>query len=485
MIKLLKKFLNNYDYINEYYNFLVNKTKKLEYVGITNEWLIDNFYLLVEHKTSILTNKKIIKKSAKELDNIYLCLKSIIAKNNYNIDYKILINELRKYQKETKTTFTYKEIKTIRTALVFVYTEKLKSLCIDEYNKLLESEKITKIIKDKSIETIELDDFHLDSYSDNNKNYFIFELNNQLKELGSKSNIIFKELNETLENQQISLKDLINEEYQKKMDNDILISNIFNDLKEFFEIYDEDLFEKISKVEKLLLSDEVYKKMTDESKELYRDQLLHLAKSKHQDELTFLEKLMEKKKNDSSYHIGFDLFKKDNKGKNVIFYLITIVFVTILISFLISKYFIKCRILGFLILLIPVSQLFSQLFNQFLIKVVPTKILPKLDYSKGIPEESKTMVVIPTIVASKDKAKKMLDTLETYYLINKSDNLYFTLLGDIKSSNNLVEKFSKIVETNYKKILELTAENQNLEQLRETLLPKLMNGEIDLENVEI
>ena len=35
------------------------------------------------------------------------------------------------------------------------------------------------------------------------------------------------------------------------------------------------------------------------------------------------------------------------------------------------------------------------------------------------------------------------------------------------------------------KILKLKDENQNLEQLRDTLLPKLMNGEIDLENVEI
>lgn len=447
MIKLLKNFLNNYDYINEYYNFLVNKTKKLEYVGITNEWLIDNFYLLVEHKTSILTNKKFLKKNEKELGNMYLCLKNIISKNNYNIDYKILINELKKYQKETKTTFTYQEIKTIKTALVFIYTEKLNSLCIDEYNKLLETEKISKIIKEKSNELIELDDFDIDNYSDNNKNYFIFELNNQLKQLGSKSNVIFKELNETLENKQISLKDLINDEYQKKMDNDILISNIFNDLKEFFEIYDEDLYEKISKVEKLLLSDEIYKNMTDESKELYREQLLHLAKSKHQNELTYLEKLMEKRTLRDDYHIGFDLFKKDNKFKNVLIYFLTIIVLTITISYFLSKYFIKWHILGFFILLIPVSQLFTQIFNQFIIKFVPTKILPKLDYSKGIPEESKTMVVIPTIVSSKEKVKKMLDTLETYYIINKSDNLYFTLLGDIKSGDNLVEDIdSEIAE---------------------------------------
>ena len=37
----------------------------------------------------------------------------------------------------------------------------------------------------------------------------------------------------------------------------------------------------------------------------------------------------------------------------------------------------------------------------------------------------------------------------------------------------------------YLKISQIIEENNNLEQLRDTLLPKLMNGEIDLENIEI
>ena len=51
--------------------------------------------------------------------------------------------------------------------------------------------------------------------------------------------------------------------------------------------------------------------------------------------------------------------------------------------------------------------------------------------------------------------------------------------------NNLIEKYSNIVEKNYNKIAALISENIILEQLRDTLLPKLMNGEINLDNVEI
>ena len=58
MANLVKNFFSDFEDINEYYMFLVEKTKQKEYVGITNEWLIDNFYLLLEHKSNIVHDKK-------------------------------------------------------------------------------------------------------------------------------------------------------------------------------------------------------------------------------------------------------------------------------------------------------------------------------------------------------------------------------------------------------------------------------------------
>jgi len=51
--------------------------------------------------------------------------------------------------------------------------------------------------------------------------------------------------------------------------------------------------------------------------------------------------------------------------------------------------------------------------------------------------------------------------------------------------SNVIEKFEKIVEINYKKISSNLEENNTLINLRDTLLPKLMNGEIDLDKIEI
>ena len=83
--------------------------------------------------------------------------------------------------------------------------------------------------------------------------------------------------------------------------------------------------------------------------------------------------------------------------------------------------------------------------DEILIRNVKTTVIPKLDYSKGIPEESKTMVVIPTIVANTAKIKEMFDILESFYLVNKTENLYFTLLGDVKAGQEKVMPFDEEV----------------------------------------
>ena len=440
MANLVKNFLTDFEDINEYYTFLVDKTKRREYVGITNEWLIDNFYLLVEHKTNIVHDKKYIVRDLKKCDRIFYCLKDIVARNNYNISFRLLVSELREYQKQTKVTFSYHELVCVKNVLLFLYTKRLADLCREEYQNLLNKEKVARIIDSREEKEIELSNFLDDNFSIQEEANYIFEINNQLKEIGAKSNRLFKELNELLEEKKVSLKEIINNEYQKSIDNDILISNIFGDLKEFFEFTEEDLFKRVSKTEKLLLEDEIYAKMTVESKKMYRNQLLKLAKKHHKDELTYLEESIAKA-NGSEYHIGFQLFPRKNTSFRVALYILTILVATFGISFIISKYFIGWRWLGFILLLVPVSQLFVQIFNQILMRFVPTSPLPKLDYSKGIPEESKTMVVIPTIVSSREKIKSMFDTLETFYIINKTDNLYFTLLGDVKAGDKEVYDF--------------------------------------------
>lgn len=51
--------------------------------------------------------------------------------------------------------------------------------------------------------------------------------------------------------------------------------------------------------------------------------------------------------------------------------------------------------------------------------------------------------------------------------------------------DNTLNKFQQVAEPLYEKIFNNNNENEILERLRDTLLPKLMNGEIDLDKIEI
>lgn len=436
MVNIIKKYFNDFQDITEYYNFLVNKTKNHEYVDITNEWLIDNYYLLVEHKNNILSIKKELKKNNRLINDNYYFLKSIISKVNYNISFKYLVEELKRHQKETEKVYSYKELSTVFSIIIFIYTDRLNNLCREEYSKLVDKEDVEFIINNKN--ELTLASFIPNDFEVKGNSHYIFEINNQLRKEGVNNHEIFKELNEYLQEKQLSLKEIINEEYQNKIENNILVSNIFNDLKEFFEFSTEDLYEKVSKTEKLLLSDSVYKNMELESKHAYRNQLLKLSKKNHCSEYAYLERVFDPEK-----HIGEILFEQKSSTPKVVAYILTLVLSTSIIAFFLSSFFINCRILGFIILFIPISQLICQIMNEFLIKSVPPAVIPKLDYSKGIPKESKTMVVIPTIVSNKEKIKEMFDTLESFYLINKSDNLYFSLLGDVKAANEKVMPYDQ------------------------------------------
>lgn len=437
MNRKIKKLFNNFREITSYYEYLVEKTKNYEYVSAVDEWVIDNYFLVVEHKNGIMPVRKTIAKKLKKSDKIYYIIKDMATKNNYNISFEQLVIDLNIYQKEHDEFFMHDDIEMILSLLTIIYIDRLSEICKSEYKKFQDRDKVAKIIEKNKETKFEISNFFNDGLDiDNNINY-IFELNNQLSSFGSKANEVFKKLNSILESKNISIKEVLNEEYQKRIETSILVSNIFNDLKEFSEFTQDDINQSVSKCEKNLIQDEIYSKMTKETKILYREQIFSLVKKNKVDEVTYTEELLKRAKREKK-HIGEYLFRKEKNRLKAFLYMSIILVLTILLTLILSKYFISNRIIGFIILLMPVRQLIIQLLNQFLLKFLQTKPLPKMNFSKGIPASEATMVVIPTVISDTKKIKNMFDTLETYYLVNKSNNLYFTLLGDVKSSDKEV-----------------------------------------------
>jgi cyclic beta-1,2-glucan synthetase len=87
-----------------------------------------------------------------------------------------------------------------------------------------------------------------------------------------------------------------------------------------------------------------------------------------------------------------------------------------------------------LLLLLPAAECAVAIANQLSAATVRPKVLPKLDFSKGIPAESSTMVVVPMLLISEAQVRKAVRDLEIRYLANRGPNLYFALLTDVPDS---------------------------------------------------
>jgi cyclic beta-1,2-glucan synthetase len=79
---------------------------------------------------------------------------------------------------------------------------------------------------------------------------------------------------------------------------------------------------------------------------------------------------------------------------------------------------------------IPASELALSLVNTLVIVVLPPRLLPKLELEDGIPDEHRTLVVVPTLLESRAAIAQLLEDLEVRALANPERNLYFALVTD-------------------------------------------------------
>lgn len=450
------KILKEFKIITKHYNNLVDIASQHYFVGIINEWIVDNYYLLVEQYDQIKYFLKKDKRAKYASKNgvLYKVIEDILERHNFRIDDNILIDELKKYEKEQNHYFSYQELAIVKMIISILLLNRISKICLEESNFILLKKEINQKLEQmkeefKNKKNVSLKDYNLIRYDTPDREIVYF--NDQLKELGKNAPKIFKEMNNILKDNNRNLNKVINAEHLDDANKHILVTNIFDTLNKLDTIKEEKLFDQLSKVEEFLKKDKTYLNMVAESKAQYRKLIIKKAKKAHLDPDDYVKELLRKKE-----HVGFSLFNNQTKEQSVLFYIIAITFFTVTLSYILADYFIPNRIIGTILLLIPVSEIVIFVLNQFLMKFKKDEALLKMDYSKGIPSNSKTMVVVPTIVKNKEKVNSVFENLEKYYLSNKSNNIYFTLLGDcMEYSKENYEKDSEIIKAGQTKVQEL------------------------------
>ncbi len=435
---------------------------------------------------------------------IYTLASEIIAYTDAKISVVELKDYLRAYQQ--KKTLSMDEIWNIGTFLQIAMIENIRGICEKIYSVQLQKYRVENIlerlVEEKTKEDLKFR--NLNTYKTKVNEYgemkypFIEYMSYRLKKYGKKAYPFLNILEEQVNKMGTDITEVIKKEHFDIAVKKVTIGNCITSMKLLQRVNFIDIFEQINQVEEILKQDpvKVYDNMDYKTKIHYRNKIREIARKTKISEIYIAKKCLElalKEKNtkvdensnkediegknkileinteqEKKTHVGYYLLekqgeqellqllqnkkikKKSNIQKMKLYILVKKV-ISILISILLGVYLYNqtknwiISAIAVILIYVPIERLVIQIMQYLLGKLVKPTLIPKLDFQNGIPKKYATFVVIPTILKSKEKVEELMKKLEVYYLANKSDNIYFALLGDCSESSKQIEEFDKEV----------------------------------------
>ena len=85
--------------------------------------------------------------------------------------------------------------------------------------------------------------------------------------------------------------------------------------------------------------------------------------------------------------------------------------------------------------LVPASDVAVAAIQWLVVRAVPPRLLPRLDFSIGVPDHARTMVVVPTMLTSTAGVDGLLEHLEVLALGNLDAAIHFAILSDFSDAH--------------------------------------------------
>jgi cellobiose phosphorylase len=504
--QLLSRLAENETILMEVHDLVSEAVKANRQITPAGEWLLDNFYLIEEQ---IRTGRRHLPKGySKELPRllngpsaglprVYDIAKEIISHGEGHVDPENLRRFVTAYQ--TITTLKLGELWAIPIMLRLALIENLRRIAVRVASGRIDrnladswADKMTEIAeKDPKSLILVIADMARSNppMSTPFVSEFVRRLQGQSTALAFPLTWIEQRLSES--NQ--TTVQLIQYGNQQQAADQVSISNSIGSLRFLGALDWREFVESMSYLEQLLHDDpaEAYISMDFNTRDHYRHVIEKIAKKCDFSEIEVARKSIELAKNgaelngkeDRTAHVGFYLIGKGlpqlehlTKIKYTLssicrktifrfplfFYLGSIVLVTLTFCWSMLEKAHSDGIaswhlwtLGFLLTLCT-SYLSIALVNWLVTLFIKPNPLPRLDYSKGIPPESRSLVVVPAMLLNIQNIEDLVEALEVRFLANQDKNLHFGLLTDFKdAAQEKLEEDDQLIQHVGKKITDL------------------------------
>ncbi|MEO7253949.1 MAG: glucoamylase family protein [Casimicrobium sp.] len=473
--------------IGELLRDAVNESRRLTPAG---EWLLDNIYLIKEQIRTARRHfpegysrelPRLASGSSAGHPRVYDIALEAVAHGDGRVDFDWLNRFVAAYQ--TVTDLTLGELWAIPIMLRLALIENLRRVGERVAAAMLDRNDAGNWA-DQMIEAAEHDPKSLilvvaDMARSNPPlvNSFVAELARRLQGHGSALALPLTWIEQRLSESNCTTEQLVQSDTQSLAANQVTISNSIGSLRLLSETDWRDFVESMSRVDRLLRGepDGTYGAMDFATRDRYRHVVERIARnSKHSETDVVLAALeLTHRNNESSHaitstprdahknHVGYFLIDKGLGALEramhtrislaqtvarigarfpLFLYLGAVAAVTavLMVSFavVVSANALTHGMLALvgLLSLLASSQLAITLTNWLTTLLVTPGRLPRMDFSKGIAAEARTLVVVPTMLTSLSGIERLAEALEIRFLSNRDANLHFCLLTDFRDA---------------------------------------------------
>ncbi len=460
--------------LNAAYRSLADDVHRGVAIPPAAEWLLDNFHLIesearaVWHDLPVPYYRKLPKLAAREFAGrarIHAMALELIRHGDGRLDAERLTRFVRAFQ--TVAPLTIGELWAWPIMLKLALIENLRLLA----DGILAG-RAARLEADALLARLEKGD-PPGPLPDPLPSAFVAQLRQRMREYDPRVSPFVALVEEALAAQGTTPEDAVRSESQCQATNQVSTGNTVTSLRLCATLDWRGFVEQVSPVEEALRRDPagVYQRMDFASRDRYRHAVEELAEPTGEAQVRVALRAVESARRaaelkgigEKAAHVGFHLIGPGRRGLEIdvayrptparrlrrwafahatAAYLGGIGLLTGLGAFTAYAYAGITAAAGIataaaLLALLPASELANLLAQRIVAAFVPPRRLPRLDFSKGIPENARTMVVVPVILGSAGDVERLLAHLEVQALGNLDPRIHFAVLSDFKDSLTL------------------------------------------------
>ncbi len=471
--ELLRRLKKEGDRFREICSDLVEACRLEQGASPVAEWIIDNEFLVAKSVRDILVN--LPKSYYRELPvlaghphwsglpRIYEMAKEMVVDNESRLTRENILSFIGAYQAISKLNIA--ELWAVPQMLRVALIESILDLAIRVHNDMRERQQaalwanrfIAAARRDSALVYAILAE--LDGRHPAPSPYFGSQLVSLLYDQATALAPIEGWLERRLGQ---SANDINFGEQKRQAKDQMLIEAAFTSIRQLNQLDWRDVFEELSWVEKILASDptDVYASMDFRTRDNYRQVVKRFAlrSGRNEDDVARIAVDLAA---GSGVHVG-DILLGAGKRKleerlgcreplgirlpeflrrhhaSVYFGGLTLFFLPIFATtygYAQGAWPIGLHLAIALMLTIPASQLAVEMLNYLLTRLMRPASLAKMDFEEsGIPDDFRTLVVIPTLLVDEETIRHEAEKLEIRYMANREENLRYSLFTDYTDS---------------------------------------------------